>query len=73
MQKVEMKLYDAWGQLVFETEDPNLLWNGTHYKTGKSLTDGVFYYVCEVYEYWSDCEIHKRELAGFVHKFSDGK
>ncbi len=72
VQKVDMKLYDAWGQLVFATENPDLNWNGKHYKTGKMLTDGVFYYVCDVYEYWSDCEIHKREMAGFVHKFSDG-
>ena len=21
--------------------------------------------------YWSDCEIHTRELTGFVHKFSN--
>ncbi len=73
VQKVDMKLYDAWGQLVFESENPELNWDGKHYKTGKTLTDGVFYYVCEVYEYWSDCEIHTRELAGFVHKFCDGK
>ncbi|MCQ2958792.1 MAG: gliding motility-associated C-terminal domain-containing protein [Bacteroidales bacterium] len=73
VQKVDMKMYDAWGQLVFATENPELNWNGHHYKTEKTLTDGVFYYVCDVYEYWSDCEIHKRELSGFVHKFSDGK
>lgn len=73
VQKVDMKLYDSWGQLVFATEDPRLQWDGRHYKTGKVVTDGVFYYVCEVYEYWSDCEIHTRELTGFVHKFSDGK
>lgn len=71
VQKVSMKLYDAWGQLVFSTENPELLWDGKNSKTGKMTSDGVFYYVCEVYEYWSDCEIHKRELAGFVHKFSD--
>lgn len=72
VQKVDMKLYDAWGLLVFATDNPQLNWDGKHYKTGKILTDGVFYYVCDVYEYWSDCEIHKREMAGFVHKFSDG-
>jgi len=71
VQRVDMKLYDAWGQLVFATENPELKWDGTHHKTKKKISDGVFYYVCDVYEYWSDCEIHKREIAGFVHKFSD--
>ncbi len=70
VQRVDMKLYDAWGQLVFATDNPDLNWDGTHFKTKKRISDGVFYYVCDVYEYWSDCEIHKRELAGFVHKFS---
>lgn len=73
VQYVDMKIYDAWGQLVFETDKPEIEWNGTHYKTGKQVTDGVFYYVCDVYEYWSDCDIHKRDFVGFVHKFSDGE
>ena len=71
VQRVNMKMYDSWGQLVFESEEPELNWDGTIKSTGKPATDGVFYYVCEVFEYWSDCEIHSRELAGFVHKFSN--
>lgn len=73
VQYIDLKMYDAWGQLVFATDNPQINWDGKHYKTGKPTTDGVFYYVCDVYEYWSDCEVHKRELAGFVHKFSEGK
>ncbi len=70
VQKVDMKIYNSWGQLVFETEDPQLNWDGTHQKTGKDLDDGVFYYVCDVYEYWNTCEIKPRNLSGFIHKFS---
>lgn len=73
VESVDMKIYDSWGNLVFETKNPKILWKGFHSKTNKPLDDGVFYYVCDVYEYWSDCEVHPRTLTGFIHMFSDGK
>ncbi len=71
VQKIDLKIYSSWGDLVFETEDPEILWDGTHYTTHKKMPDGVFYYVCDVYEYWADCTLQPRTLAGFFHMFSD--
>ena len=73
VESVDMKIYDSWGNLVFETNNPKIVWKGFHGKTNKPLDDGVYYYVCDVYEYWSDCVIHPRTLVGFIHMFSDGK
>src|SRR5690606_25959650 len=28
IEKIELKVYNRWGNLVFETEDPNINWNG---------------------------------------------
>ncbi|MFO7869587.1 MAG: hypothetical protein R6U95_09850 [Bacteroidales bacterium] len=42
-------------------------------RTQKNLPDGVFYYVCDVYEYWSNCTLEARVLSGFIHKFSEDK
>lgn len=73
VEYVDMKIYDSWGNLIFETKDPKILWKGFHGTTKKPLDDGVYYYVCDVYEYWSDCQVHPRTLVGFIHMFSDGK
>ena len=71
VEKIDMKIYTSWGDLVFETDDPEIRWDGTHHSNHKKVPDGVFYYVCDVYEYWADCELHPRTLVCFFHMFSD--
>jgi hypothetical protein len=34
--------------VVHETTDPDIEWNGTHKDNGEPLSDGVYFYVCEV-------------------------
>jgi gliding motility-associated-like protein len=43
---VALKIYDRWGQIVFETRDPNKGWDGT--VNGKPLSTGVFVYYLEM-------------------------
>jgi gliding motility-associated-like protein len=38
----EMKVYNRWGGLVFESNDPNLLWDGT--KKGEPCPQALFVY-----------------------------
>ncbi len=72
VEKIELKIYNRWGNLVFETENPDINWNGTDYKSGLRLSDGVYYYLCDVYERrLSGIEI--RHLNGFLHLLSDNK
>ncbi len=47
--KVEFKVFNRWGQLVFETTDPLLNWNGKNAK-GDALADGTYFYTCQVFE-----------------------
>jgi gliding motility-associated-like protein len=49
VEKVEMQVFNRWGQLVFETEDPSLNWDGTNLR-GDDLPDATYYYVCNVFE-----------------------
>ena len=49
VEKVEMQIFNRWGQLVFETENPQLDWNGKNLR-GEDLPDGTYYYVCNVFE-----------------------
>jgi gliding motility-associated-like protein len=48
VSSVDMKIYDRWGVLLFQTSDPNIRWDGKAMQTGKLCTDGVYYYVCTV-------------------------
>jgi gliding motility-associated-like protein len=49
VEKVEMQIFNRWGQLVYETEDPSLDWDGSNLN-GEKLPDGTYYYVCNVFE-----------------------
>jgi len=67
-----MKIFDRWGILIFETTDPDINWNGTYMENGKLVTTGVYYYICDVYEYRLT-GILPRNLVGFVHIFAEEK
>ena len=42
-----MKIYDRWGNMVYETTDFLFEWDGRHYKSSKALPEGVYYYLFE--------------------------
>jgi len=48
VKSVDMKIYDRWGVLLFQTSDPHIHWDGKAMQTGQLCTDGVYYYVCTV-------------------------
>jgi gliding motility-associated-like protein len=68
IQSIDLKIYDRWGVLVFETTDPDVRWNGRDKNTGRLCTDGVYYYVCTVNEIHLE-GIVPRNIKGFVHLF----
>ena len=72
VQKIDLKIYNRWGTLVFKTEDPDINWNGRDMNSGKLLHEGVYYYTCDVYEYrLSGVEV--RLLTGFIHMIDPQK
>ncbi len=42
----ELTIWNRWGELIFETNDPDEAWNGQKYNTGSHAPEGV--YVCIV-------------------------
>ncbi|HLG04170.1 MAG TPA: gliding motility-associated C-terminal domain-containing protein [Bacteroidia bacterium] len=68
VKDIDLKIYDRWGVLVFQTTDPDIRWNGRDMNSGKLCTDGVYYYACTVNEILLE-GIVPRELKGFVHLF----
>jgi gliding motility-associated-like protein len=66
---IDMKIYNRWGNIVFQTEDPDINWDGTDINSGKKVADGVYYYICDVYEYRLN-GIQPRNISGFIHIYS---
>jgi len=49
IDRVEMNIFNLWGELVFTTKNPDLNWNGTNL-SGKVLAEGTYFYTCKVFE-----------------------
>lgn len=65
VEYVDMKIYDRWGVLIFETADPDINWDGRYQENNKMVTDGIYYYICDVYEYRLS-GLEPRTLVGFI-------
>ncbi len=48
VSRIELVVYNRWGNKVFETQDPAIQWNGTDV-SGKELADGTYHYTCRVF------------------------
>lgn len=66
VESVDLKVFSRWGNIVFETRDPDINWDGTHYVTGQKVSSGVYYYVCDVYERRLT-GLEPRYIVGFIH------
>ena len=44
VDRIDLQIFNRWGQLVFETTNPDIQWNGG------DLSEGTYFYVCRVYE-----------------------
>lgn len=50
VEKVDLKIYNRWGRLVFETSDPDINWDGKNKDNNQPCPDGAYFVNCEVYE-----------------------
>jgi gliding motility-associated-like protein len=68
VEKVDFKLFNRNGLMLFHTTDPRLDWDGTY--KGKIVSPGVYFYQCDV----SERRITGLELfhlSGFVHVINE--
>lgn len=70
VKQVDMRIFNRWGEQVFQTENPDIEWDGRDEESGNIVTNGVYYYVCDVWEpRISGIEV--RNVVGFIHVFSE--
>ncbi|MFN8322444.1 MAG: gliding motility-associated C-terminal domain-containing protein [Chitinophagales bacterium] len=69
--KIEMKIFNRWGEEVFSTEDPEIGWDGRDQK-GKELNEGVYLYAGYYFEQRLNGLVKKplsgqKKGGGFIH------
>ncbi len=72
VERIDLKIFSRWGNTVFETQNPDINWNGKHFQTQKLVSPGVYYYICDVYEKRLT-GVEPRYLVGFIHVLYGGK
>ena len=70
VNEISLKIFNRWGQVVYESTDPNFQWDGEIMNTSKVVSPGIYYYLCDVYEPRLT-GIFIRNLVGFVYVFTD--
>jgi gliding motility-associated-like protein len=50
IDRVNMKIFNRWGQVVFQTHDPMINWDGKDFESNIDCSEGVYYYICDVYQ-----------------------
>ncbi len=69
VKDIDLKIYNRWGTLVFETTDPAFMWDGTSLQSKLPCTDGTYFYICEVNEI-RVMKTEPRKLKGFLQIFN---
>lgn len=72
VERISIKIFNRYGELVFETTDPEIRWNGKVKGSDKYASPGVYYYMCDIWERRSVGVFQGPPKLGFVYLLSDG-
>jgi gliding motility-associated-like protein len=68
VEKIDFKLFNRNGLLLFSTDKPRIEWDGSY--KGKIVSPGIYFYQCEVYENRIS-GLEQFHLSGFIHVITD--
>ncbi len=72
INKIDLQVFNRWGDLVFQTQDPAINWDGTN-ENGKTVAEGTYFYVCRVYEQRvSGVVLRPEVLSGYIEIVTGG-
>ncbi|HRE98396.1 MAG TPA: gliding motility-associated C-terminal domain-containing protein [Flavobacteriales bacterium] len=70
IEKIDLKIFNRWGQLLFLSEDPGFRWDGKSMENGKDVPEGVYFYTCTVYTIRLS-GMEEIKLNGFIHLYRE--
>ncbi len=62
--EIGLTIFDRWGNLVYKTKDPYFKWDGTSSISKQKVSEGTFFFICDVFEPRLN-GTSKRTLKGF--------
>jgi len=65
IETIHIEIFNRWGNLVYETTDPDILWDGNSFESKQPCGDGTYFYVCTVNEHCL-AGITPRILKGYI-------
>lgn len=65
IKEIDLNIYDRWGNLVYHTTDPYFQWNTLSQVSGEPVSEGTFFYTCDVFEPRLK-GIVKRSIKGYM-------
>jgi gliding motility-associated-like protein len=68
VEKIDFKLFNRNGLLIFSTTEPRINWDGTY--KGKIVSPGVYFYQCDVFER-RITGLEQFHLSGFIHVITE--
>lgn len=72
VSRVDFNVADRWGNIIFSTQNPDILWDGKDMSTGKPVAEGVYFYSGKYYEETLYGEVERplppgKNGGGFIH------
>lgn len=71
VESVEFTVFNRWGEIVFQSTDSDILWDGTNTESGEPVSDGTYFYTCNVFAIRLS-GLEPIQLSGYVTIFADG-
>jgi gliding motility-associated-like protein len=65
---IDLRIFNRWGRIVFETDDPDINWDGKNMNNNIPCSAGAYFYVCDVFEIRLN-GLMKRTITGSVTIF----
>lgn len=50
VKEINLIIVDRWGNLMYKSRDPLFQWDGANMNNKQQVSEGTFFYVCEVFE-----------------------
>lgn len=50
IKEIALSVLDRWGNVIYKTKDPYFNWDGTSTMSNAKISEGTFFYVCDVFE-----------------------
>ncbi len=67
-ESYNLKVFDRWGKIMFNTDNPNQFWNGRYLNTGSPVKQGAYVYIFELKKFNT---FEPKTITGLVYVYKN--